>query len=154
MPRNYSLSITDYATGLSHATDTSGILGSEPMIHALSVRASTRFNTSSSHVLQLRHFGSLCDWIDREADIWMDMSTRSFLFGVAVTRPQDKVVNNILLFVKYYIYRQKLFHDGKLSLIQLLRELRARLHTERYIPTLENKPNLFQQWNRIYQALG
>lgn len=97
---------------------------------------------------------NICNWLASEVNLQIDMSTRSFLFGVKVDRPQDTVVNFVLLFVKFYIYRQKLFHQGQLSLIHFQRELRSRLHLEKYITKLEQKPNHFIPWNKIYEALG
>lgn len=99
-------------------------------------------------------WNSICTWLATEVGIQIDMSSRSYLFGVTINRPQDKMVNFLLLFVKFYIYRQKLFHRGQLCLLQLLRELRSRLSIERYLTTLENKPDRFNPWKKIYQALG
>lgn len=45
----------------------------------------------------------ICQWFFKETDLQLDMSMRSYLFGVAVNRPQDKVVNFLLLFLKFYI---------------------------------------------------
>lgn len=89
-----------------------------------------------------------------EIGIQINISTRSFLFGIPVVRPQDKVVNFILLFVKFFIYRQKLFHQGHLPILQFLRELRSRLQVEKYITRLENKSDHFSPWLKIYDALG
>lgn len=99
-------------------------------------------------------WNTICNWFATELDIQIDMSTRSFLFGTPVIKPQDHMVNFILLFVKFHIYRQKLFHQGKFCLLQLLRELRSRLQIEQYITRLEKKPDRFNQWNRIFLALG
>lgn len=79
------------------------------------------------------------------------MSIHAYLFGVTISTPKDRVVNFILLFIKLFIYRQKLHHQGALSLIQLLRELRARLHIEKHLTQLENKPHRFTPWKEIYQ---
>lgn len=97
---------------------------------------------------------TVCSWLETQVEIQMDMSTRAFLFGVPLIRPQDKVVNFLLLFFKFYIYRQKLFHKGQFCLIQFLRELRSRLNIEKYLTRLDNKTHLFAPWNRIYSALG
>lgn len=99
-------------------------------------------------------WNTLCNWFATEVDIQIDMSSRSFLFGISVDRPQDKMVNFLLLLVKFYIYRQKLFHQGKFCLLQFLRELRSRLQVEKYILKLENKSSRFAPWNKVYMALG
>lgn len=86
---------------------------------------------------------TICSWFATEVDIQIDMSTRLYLFGVSIMRPQDGVVNFLLLFEKFFVYRQKLFHQGKLCFVQFLRELRSRLQIEKYITKLENNPSRF-----------
>lgn len=93
----------------------------------------------------------LISWFAREADIQL---TRAFLFGVPTTLPQASVINFILLFSKFYIYRQELFHQGSLDLVHFLREFRTRLQVEKYLNKLENKPHHFFKWNRTLTALG
>lgn len=97
---------------------------------------------------------NFCNWLATQVDIQIHMSTRLFLFGVPISNPQDRIVNFLLLLIKFYIYRQKLFHQGRLCLLQFLGELRARLQIEKYILKLENKPDRFNPWNRLYAALG
>lgn len=72
-------------------------------------------------------WNNISEWLDREAGIQFNMSLRARLFGVPTSHPRAKVVNFLSIFVKFYIYRQKLFHEGSLSTLQLLRELRLRL---------------------------
>lgn len=93
-------------------------------------------------------------WFDSETDLQLNLSLRAFLFGVPDAAPQSKVINFVLLFIKFFTYRQKLFHQGSLTLIQLLQELKLRLSVEKYLNTLENKPTKFNKWIRIYMALG
>lgn len=95
----------------------------------------------------------IVDWFDRVADVNLNVSLHIFLFGISEQTPQAKMINFILIFVKFYIYRQKLFHQGDLSLIHLLHELKIRLQVEKYITTIENKQHQFQRWNRVYAAL-
>lgn len=113
----------------------------------------------------IEHFIFLCplvqtlwkdivQWFDRETDLQLNVSLRAYLFGVPKDTPQAKVINFLLIFVKFYVYRQKLFHQGSLSLIHVLQELRARLQVEKYLTTIENKPSHFNRWRRIFNALG
>lgn len=51
-------------------------------------------------------------WFAREADVQLQVSPRAFLFGVPDSLPQAKVINFVMLFAKFFIYRQKLFHQG------------------------------------------
>lgn len=56
-------------------------------------------------------------WFDREAGIQLNISMRAFLFGIPKAAPHAKVINFLALFAKFFIYRQKLYHQGSLSLI-------------------------------------
>lgn len=94
------------------------------------------------------------DWLDREADININVSKRAFPFGIPENTPQAKVINFLLLFAKFFVYRQKLFHQGDLNFIHFLQDLRKRLQVEKYINTIENKQGHFRKWARIYAALG
>lgn len=96
----------------------------------------------------------ILSWFFREADIRLDISLRSFLFGVPSGVPHERVINFILLFTKFYIYRQKLFHQASLDLTQFLKEFRLRLQVEKFITTRDNKQSLFTNWRRILTALG
>lgn len=96
----------------------------------------------------------IVEWFDREADIQLSVSLRAFLFGVPNTVPQAKIINFVLLFTKFFVYRQKLFHQGSLCLLHFLKELRLRLQVEKYLNTIEDKRHLFGKWQRIYTALG
>lgn len=49
-------------------------------------------------------WGKLCTWLDREADIQLTVSVRALLFGVPAASPNAKVVNFLLIFIKFYIY--------------------------------------------------
>lgn len=107
------------------------------------------------HCSIVNHFWSdVTEWFNREADIQLNISVRAFLFGVPSTTPHAKVINFLVLFAKFFIYRQKLYHQGSLSLIHLLRELRLRLQVEKHLTTLEGKTKNFRKWQRIYNAMG
>lgn len=93
-------------------------------------------------------------WFERESDINLTVSLRTFLFGIPTKAPQSKVINFLLLFSKFFIYRQKLFHKGSLELTHFLRDLRMRLRVEKYLTTLEGKRQKFHKWQKIYSALG
>lgn len=78
-------------------------------------------------------------WFDKETNSQLNVSLHVFLFGLPDTFPKAKVINFILLFVKFFIYRQKLFHHGSMDLTHLLRDLRTRLQVERYLTKIEKK---------------
>lgn len=91
-------------------------------------------------------------WSEREADVQLEVTVKDFLFGIPNTERNAKVINFILIFTKFFIYRQKLFHQGALELIQFLRELRKRLQVEKCLFTVEGKLQQFGKWSRIYLA--
>lgn len=93
-------------------------------------------------------------WFEREADLNLNISLKIFLFGIPTKTPQSKVVNFVLLFSKFFIYRQKLFHRGSLELTHFLRDLKVRLQVGRYLTAIAGKRNHFNKWQRIYSALG
>lgn len=93
-------------------------------------------------------------WFDREVDLDINVTMKDFLFGVSDTQPNAKVMNFVLIFTKFFIYRQKLFHRGSLEMLHFLREFRTRLQVEKYLTTLEGKQQQFRRWNGIYSALG
>lgn len=101
-----------------------------------------------------KFWSDLTEWMDREADIQLYLSLKAYLFGIPTTMPQAKVVNFLLLLIKFFVYRQKLFHQGSLDVIHFLRELRLRLQVEKYLTTLEGKASAFAKWQRLYNALG
>lgn len=69
-----------------------------------------------------------------------------FLLGVPRNFPQAPVVNLVLLWVKFFILRQKLFGGGILSLDHWIRELRMKLLAEERICIAEGKPGKFKRW--------
>lgn len=82
------------------------------------------------------------------------ISTRDIILGAVPHSREVHRVNFITMFTKHYIQRQKLFHEGSLSLIEWLAEFRKRLLSEKYICALEGKPARFARWDRILQTLG
>lgn len=83
-----------------------------------------------------------------------NFSVRSFLFGVPSTTPKANKINAILISMKFYIYRQRLFHEGKLDLIHWLREFRLRLLAERDICTMQGTARKFAPWSTFLRGLG
>lgn len=128
-------------------------------LQAFHFRVVHRFLPCNKYLQNIRiRRDDLCDFCQasdiREADIQLNISLRAFLFGIPSTAPQAKVVNFLVLFIKFYIYRQKLFHQGSLSLIHILRELRLRLQVEKHLTTMEGKTDRFKKWQRLYTAMG
>lgn len=113
----------------------------------------------------LEHFLFLCprvqtfwkgviQWLTRETDLQISITTEEFLFGLPMNLPNARIINTIALYAKFYMYRQNLYHEGNLSVIHFLRELRMKLHTESFLCQIENKQAKFRPWRKIYNALG
>lgn len=84
----------------------------------------------------------------------VEVSLFEFLFGIHPSAPLARVVNFLLLFVKFFIHRQKLFHQGELNLTHFLQDLRYRLRIEKYLTALEGRSHRFRIWANILDALG
>lgn len=74
--------------------------------------------------------------------------------GVTDNVKDGRIINWILLVTKFYIQRQRLFHDAQFSLLAFLAEARLKLLTEKLACSLENKPNKFRIWRRFLAALN
>lgn len=113
----------------------------------------------------LQHFFFLCalvqdfwkkisTWLADNANFHLPLSLEEVLFGKPIQTPVDKASNFIILFSKFFIYRQRLFHGSELNLLHFLMELRSKLKVERYISHREGKPAKFKIWTPILEALG
>lgn len=72
------------------------------------------------------HFRSIVfAWLLQVEDLRLEnITTKYFLFGLPPTMPKSNKINAIFMSMKFYIYRQRLFHEGRLELTQWLRDLR------------------------------
>lgn len=101
-----------------------------------------------------RFWNSVCRWLATQANFHITLTEQEFLFGVTKDVHQSRAINFLAITAKYFIYRQKLFHNSNLDLTHFLRELKGKLAVEKFISTQEKKPGKFRQWDRIYAALG
>lgn len=83
-----------------------------------------------------------------------DTGLKEALLGVPKDYPRAKMVNYLLMSVRFYIHRQRLFHGCDLCLIHWIKELQGKLLTERHICRAEGKPNKFACWERALDYLG
>lgn len=98
---------------------------------------------------------SVFAWLLQVEDLRLDnISAKNFLFGFPPTLPKSRKINAILMSMKFYVYRQRLFHEGKLDLTQWLREFRLRLTAERDICAIQGTNRKFAQWRDIFLRLG
>lgn len=58
----------------------------------------------------------LCEWFRREVNLYLDrLSAKEYIFGLARGAHLRDPINYILLSIKFYIFRQKMFHDCDLD---------------------------------------
>lgn len=97
-------------------------------------------------------WSSICAWLARETNIHLNNITPK----QAVLDPSMKghITNFILLHFRFFVHRQRLFHNSKMELIHWLSELRSRLRTLQTNLKLEGKDHLFNSWKTITNALG
>lgn len=86
----------------------------------------------------------LCEWFRQEVDLYLD----------GITPKERDTINNILLSIKFYIFRQKMFHDCELDSRHWLLEFRTKLRTERWIRNRIGSRPPHRIYNRILEAMG
>lgn len=98
---------------------------------------------------------SIFRWFERIEDLNLEeIPPKHLLLGLPQLAPRARKINAILISIKSYIHRQRLFHQGHLDLLHWLREFRSRLLIEKEILAKENKSARFTKWRRIMDALG
>lgn len=98
---------------------------------------------------------SICRWFDGVENLALStLSIKHFMFGVPPSFHKERVVNFILMHTKFFIFRQRLFHGGKLDTLQWLREFKGKLLMEKHILQNEGKSRLFRRWTAILEAIG
>ena len=75
------------------------------------------------------------------------------LFGLTQKRSNRDVLNLVLLKAKYYIYRQRLYHNCQLDILEWLKEFKMSLLSEQYICNLENKSKKFVKWMKVLDVM-
>lgn len=83
-----------------------------------------------------------------------NLTEAQLLFGILNHTKDGRVQNWPILFAKFFIQKRKLFFKGNIPLIAFLREVRAKIYTERLACKCQNKLNKFRPWQRLFDALG
>lgn len=98
---------------------------------------------------------AICLWFRQADNIYLDnITAEEYMWGVQAGGHRANLLNAITLLVKFYVYRQKLYFNGELCLLQWLAELRSRLRTEQWISGKTGSRAKLQLWNRILMELG
>lgn len=93
-------------------------------------------------------------WFERETHIHLDVSPKEYFFGVKHPSPNVKVINTLLLYFKFYVHRQKLFHECELNILSLLAEIKTKLRAEKMVCAIQNRNHNFDKWKNILAPLG
>lgn len=106
-------------------------------------------------VLVQKLWRSICDWFDTQANFQLLFITpKEAVLGVDDASPRGSMVNFILLHFRFFVHRQKLFHNSKMDIVHWLAELRTRLNTLKANLKMDGKSHIFRQWDPIIRALG
>lgn len=96
----------------------------------------------------------VCAWFKSSVELYLDQLTpKEVMFGLPRQCHKSGVINFILMQVRFFIYRQKLFHDCDLNFMQWLREFKYKLDMEKWICTRMNTPTRFDKWIVIREEL-
>lgn len=99
-------------------------------------------------------WSSLHDWFSQYLDCSLShLSEIEVILGLSSREPQQKLLNWVLMYAKFYIQKKKLFYAANISLIEFLAELKVKLSIEKRACLWEGKPKKFQCWNRLSFAL-
>lgn len=97
----------------------------------------------------------ICGWFLDNVNLHLERITpKEFLLGVPSDYHMSKIINFTLIQIRFFIFRQKLFHNSELCLFQWLREYRDKLRTEKWISSRTGKKTSHLQCDTILRALG
>ena len=83
-----------------------------------------------------------------------ELDCRQFLLGLDGNDQNSKVKNFLALNIKFYIYRQRLFHKKHLDLFEWIRELKYKLLVENTIAKRENKRRSVLPISQLLQRIS
>lgn len=88
-------------------------------------------------------------------NLYLDQLTaKEVILGLHKGAHQGDVINDILLSIKFYIYRQKMFHEGEMDMLHWLSEFKTKVQTEKWIRKRIGSRPANTLYDRILKALG
>ena len=99
---------------------------------------------------------SLFKWWNRTSKISIQDESEiieCILFGFPVESDIFNVLNFIVLYAKYYIYRQRLYNDNKIDFFEFLIILKHKLKQKKYCLSQNNNEAAFEPFLEIFMAL-
>ena len=96
-------------------------------------------------------------WWNRLSDVKiqpdLDNILKIIFFGLHIQHDSISVLNHCLIIAKFYIQRQRLFHDNNIDFHAFLVELKSKLAIEENICKKELKPEKFEKYNFIFSNI-
>ena len=80
-------------------------------------------------------------------------TVKCILFGLPSENDRTTAMNFCLLYGKYFIYKQKLFHNGEFHMISFLAELKYKLDIEERIANKTGNPGVFEKFRCVLNSL-
>lgn len=103
----------------------------------------------------LPFWNSLSRWFRQQVNLYLDLLTpKEIILGLPKGAHQRDVINHIVLAIKFYIFRQKMFHEGQLDMCHWLAELKIKLQTEKWIRRRIGSKPMNTIYDRILEAIG
>lgn len=103
----------------------------------------------------LNHFFFLCPLVQSFWNIHLEhITSKEAVLGLDDHSTKGKIANFILLHFRFFIHRQRLFHDNKFDLLHWLSELRLRIRCMKTNLQYQNKIGQARIWTPLLQALG
>lgn len=100
-------------------------------------------------------WNSLFHWVNAATSVDLtDLGPKELLLGVQKDFPKAKQINFFLLSARFFIHRQRLFHNCDLSMVHWIRELRDRLITEQRVCRAEGRASKFDHWLPVLRYTG
>ena len=91
-------------------------------------------------------------WIKYNLDVNIPLSLTDIIFGIPHKDNLLLIINYIILYGKWYIYRTKL-HKDNLFLLSFLTELKSNIEMERLILISKGRETEFEKFNLLYMSL-
>ena len=96
-------------------------------------------------------------WWNRLAEVKiqpnMDEIHEIILFGLPIQSDPIKVLNHCLIIAKFYIHRQRLFHNNDIDFHVFLSELKLKFYIEECICIKELRPDKFDKYRFISENI-
>ena len=100
---------------------------------------------------------NVCYWWNtigsEDMDFPMYPNEKCIIFGLKNSTESMTVLNLCILHIKYYIYRQRLFHDNIFQLQEIRHMLSAKLEIEKKICQKEEQNYKFENFRNLYENL-